>query len=214
MSILDELKKQGLSAHAYLVRAPRTAFAELNAAIQGGELGSVETADCYSREYEALSVDDARDISTFAYYKPVGERKYIIVAAGSINTEAQNALLKIVEEGSGSSRFFFILEQGVSVLSTLESRCVTIKTQGEENGNKAAKEFLKMDYKERLALAEKFTKDHDREGARALVRSLLSVANSQKFKSETLRDLLQADQYLKLSGSSPKSVISHLALIV
>lgn len=214
MGIIDQLKKQELSAHAYLVRAPLATFSELTSAIHAGELGAVETADCYTREYETLSVDDAREISAFAYYKPVGSKKYIVIGAGSINTEAQNALLKIVEEGSGASTFVFVLEQGVMVLPTLESRCVTIRVDGEENISKVGKDFLKMDYKERLAVAEKFTKDHDREGARALVRSLLSIADTQKFKPEVLRDLLSADQFLKLSGSSPKGVIGHLALIL
>lgn len=214
MGIIDELKKQGLSAHAYLVRAPRTAFSELQSALYSGAFGAVEMADCYAREYEALSVDEAREIATFAYYKPVGERKYIVISAGSINTGAQNALLKIVEEGSGSSTFFFILEHGATVLPTLESRCVVVKSGGEGREHTEAEEFLKMDYQDRLKAAEKYTKDHDREGARQLVRSLLSVADSKKFEAPKLRDLLQADQYLKLSGSSPKSVISHLALIL
>jgi len=215
MGIVDELKQQALSAHAYLVRAPRaTSTAELKTAIQGGELGTVVSADCFFREYEALSVDDARDIASFAYFKPVGERKFIVISAGSMTSGAQNALLKIVEEGNGSSVFFFILEQGVSVLPTLESRCVSIKERTEGGEGEAGKEFLAMSYKDRLALAEKFAKDHDRESARTLVRSLLALTDTKKFKAQALRDLLDANRFLELSGSSPKAVIGHLALVL
>lgn len=201
------------SAHAYLVRVGRQQIPQLVEMFTEKGIQLQGNPDCLYREYEAMTVDDARDIATFAYYKPVGEKKYIVIAAGSINTEAQNALLKIVEEGSGNSTFFFVLEQGVTVLPTLESRCVVIKGN-EETETEVADEFLKMNYADRLKVAEKFTKDHDREGARQLVRSLLSIADSQKFEASVLRDLLQADQYLKLSGSSPKSVISHLALVL
>ena len=198
------------SAHAYLVRSDDGAPRLIETLAERG-IQTLGNPDCYVREYGSLSVDDARDIASFAYFKPVGERKYIIISAKSVTPEAQNALLKIVEEGSGSSVFFFVLERGVPVLPTLESRCVTIRTD-EKQKTKEGEDFLTLSYKDRLALAEKFAKDHDRDSARSLVRSLLAVADARKLNAEQLRDLLDADRYLQLSGSSPKAIIGHLAL--
>lgn len=103
---MDLIQQLGsLSAHAYLVRAPRKeAVDALKGAIQQGTFGKVESADCFVREYETLTIDEVRDeITPFAYFKPVGERKFVVIGAGSILAPAQNALLKIVEEGSGKS---------------------------------------------------------------------------------------------------------------
>lgn len=200
------------SAHAYLVRGSG-GVVQVNELLNAQDISTVGNPDCYTREFEAFSVDDARDIASFAYFKPVGDRKFIVVGARSMTVEAQNALLKIVEEGSGSSIFFFVLEPGVPVLPTLESRCVVVKEQGVKNGEQG-EEFLALSYKDRLALAEKFAKNHDRDGARSLVRSLLELSEKKKFSASVLRDLLDADRYLKLSGSSPKGVVGHLALVM
>ena len=100
------------------------------------------------------------------------------------------------------------------ILSTLLSRCVVLRSELRTKNSELAQDFLALSYKDRLLVAEKFAKNHDREGARALVRSLLAVAHEQKFDAPLLRDLLDADRYLALSGSSPKSVIGHLALVL
>jgi DNA polymerase III delta prime subunit len=155
-----------------------------------------------------------RGITDFASFAPLGDRKYILMQVQSATAEAQTALLKSMEEGTGRSIFFFIIPAGTFVLPTLASRCVILKLTADSPQPTAGKEFLELSYKERLAMAEKFGKDHDREGARLLVRSLLSVADQKKFDAKKLRDLLDADRYLSSSGSSPKSVIGHLALVL
>lgn len=204
------------SAHAYLIRS-ESGIADFLTSLEERGIKTAGNPDCFLREFESFSVEDARAVSSFAYFKPVGERKYIVISAQSMTVEAQNALLKIVEEGSGSSVFFFVLPGGVPVVPTLESRCITIKTIDNKQKTKDGEEFLKMSYKGRLEVAEKFAKDHDREGARQLVRSLLAAAgnpqaNVPRISVEKLRDLLDADRYLQLSGSSPKIIIGHLAL--
>lgn len=204
-----------LTAHAYL--------------IHGGDLGTVTdllkdegitvrgNPDCYAVSYESLGVDEVRAITDFASLAPLGPRKYIIIATKSATPEAQTALLKSVEEGTGRSVFFFAVPTGVFVLPTLVSRCVVLKLAPRSLHLEPALEFLALSYKDRLALAEKFGKEHDREGARALVRSLLALASEKKksdffFSKEKLGDLLDADRYLASTGSSSKGVIGHLAL--
>lgn len=198
-------------AHAYLVRGEGSAWVTKKLREEGVRAGN---PDVMIREYDTLAIDDVRAITVFAHLKPVGERKYIVIAAQSMTTEAQNGLLKIVEEGSGKSVFFFIVPLGVPVVPTLESRCVAVRAHNEGPTNNDGEDFLNMKLRERLALAEKFAKEHDREGARALVRSLLALSRKKTFSPRVLRDLIEADQYLALSGASPKSIIGHLALVV
>jgi hypothetical protein len=201
-----------LDSHAYLVRGGglKTVIDLLKkegVTVQGNP-------DCYAVSYESLGVDEVRAITNYASLAPLGARKYIIIAVKSATPEAQTALLKVVEEGTGRSVFFFIVEPGAFVLPTLASRCVVLKVEAGKHEGQRAEEFLKLSYKDRLAVAEKFGKDHDREGARSLVRSLLEKVGRSDLRTDarTLRDLLDADRYLSSSGSSPKSVIGHLAL--
>lgn len=217
---LDHIQKTKDLAHAYLVRGDaHTIQIRLIEVLEGRGIATKGDPDFYAATFESLAVDDVRAIADYASLAPLSGRKYIVLAAGSATPEAQTALLKIVEEGTGRSVFFIIVPAGAAVLPTLESRCVVLKIQDESNNTKEGKEFLGLSYADRLAVAEKFAKNHDREGARALVRSLLALAaeprgDISRFEvlPQVLRDLLDADRYLALSGSSPKSVIGHLAL--
>jgi len=216
MDILQHIRDSKNLSHAYILRTTNTSFpTELKSYIAEHLLKQQGSPDIYSVQYETLSVDEARALTQYASLRPLSGKKYILIAAQQITPEAQNALLKVVEEGSGHSTFFFVVGSGVAILPTLMSRCVVLKDDTiESDGEQLGKEFLQLTYKERLARAEKFGKDSDREGARALVRSLLALSDKKKFDKKKLRDLLEADQYLKLSGSSPKGVIGHLSLIL
>ncbi|MFQ5540881.1 MAG: hypothetical protein ACE5F4_01400 [Candidatus Paceibacteria bacterium] len=212
MDVVEQLEKTKKCAHTHLLRTDR---ADTARRLRDMLLKEASTADIYITSCGALGVDDARAITDFASLKPVGNRKYVIVEAGSMTPQAQNALLKAVEEGVGHSTFFFIVRPGVPVLPTLVSRCTVLKEREQRMESREQGEvFLKMPYAERLKAAEKLAKDSDREGARELVRALLALAASKKFDAAKLRDLLDADQYLALSGSSPKSIIGHLALVL
>ena len=56
-----------------------------------------------------------------------GSHIAIIEQADRMNTEAQNALLKILEEPPGATMFFLIAEQPDRLLTTIRSRCQTVR---------------------------------------------------------------------------------------
>jgi hypothetical protein len=170
--------------------------------------------DYMALSFDTATVDDVRALASFASLRPVGAKKYALIEARQMTTEAQNALLKIVEEGTGNTTFIFVVPRGFFILPTLMSRCVIMRAHAEEHHEEVGRAFLRMGYSERLALAEKFSKNHDRDGARILVRSLLAVSRDNAASPRILRDLLDADRFLQLSGSSPKSVVGHLALVL
>lgn len=197
---------------AYLVRAGEESLKTL-APLLYERAGGSGSPDVLILDHASVGVEEVRQINLFASLRPIGGQKYIVVRTSSMTSEAQHALLKTVEEGSGSSVFFFILPPGAPVLPTLLSRCTTLKLHEKDSGERTAgEEFLALGYAERLKVVEKMGKDSDRESARQLVRSLLSAADKGRFRADSLRDLLRAEQDLALSGSSIKSVIGHLAL--
>lgn len=78
--------------------------------------------DLYVREYAHFGVDEARELRERASLKPVGERRVFVVAAPDINREAQNALLKTLEEPSANALFVFVVPAPEALLPTFRSR--------------------------------------------------------------------------------------------
>lgn len=178
-----------------------------------GKRSSTNFADVLHRSFEQCGVEDARALVAFGLFKPIGTHKHIVLSARFITPEAQHALLKAVEEGVGKTIFYIVVPHGTTLLPTLVSRCVVVKQSTKDDSDvEQARAFLKSSYAERLALAETFGKESDRDGARALVASLLRLHTQQPFSKALLRDVLDAERFLALSGSSPKHIVSHLAL--
>lgn len=213
MDALSHIKNSPTVAHAYVIRGKEAeTFVQLKAYVQE-QAGGAGSPDALCFSYDSFGVDEARQFSSVASLKPLGQRKYIVLRCAAITVEAQNALLKIVEEGAGHSVFFFVVGHGTALLSTLQSRCVVLKQYDEESATgDEGKKFLAMPYGERMAYVEKLSKDGERDLARSLVSGLLAGAANTPVNPRALRDLLEADQFLALSGSSIKSVLGHLAL--
>ena len=141
-----ETARRGLS-HAYILSGPagsgkRTLAGLLAAALvcdrRGGALPCLSCAGCRKAEGgihpDIVRVgDDGKDISVAqvralradAYIRPnEAERKvYILENAQTMNASAQNAMLKLLEEGPDYAAFLLLAENGSGVLETVRSRC-------------------------------------------------------------------------------------------
>jgi hypothetical protein len=178
----------------------------------------VANPDVYEFSGSEFNVDDARAVSSFASLKPYGDAKYFLLAMNRATAEAQNALLKVIEEAPGSSIFFFIVESAGHLLPTIRSRCIQVlgeRVESEENAEEAQK-FLRDSFESRLSAVEKMTsyisKTQDRAPSRTFVRLLLKSAKDKKYPAPNLRDILDADRFMRMQGSSAKAVLSHLAV--
>jgi hypothetical protein len=99
-----------------------------------------------------IKVDDIRTVRRDALLRPFdGEVKvYIIAHAHRMNQNAQNALLKILEEPPRHARFILLAKSADMLLPTIRSRCAiqrTVsgeqRTGNDEGGDLRAKEFVK-----------------------------------------------------------------------
>lgn len=216
---LSELSGVESLHHAYLVTGNAEASrAEVAAMLQKRGVKTAGNPDILSVSFSELLIDDTRDlILSFASLKPLGERKYVIVSFSRANENAQNALLKAVEESLGHTVFFFCVEAEGHVLPTLKSRCVIVRgSVAVTEDTEEAEAFLKAGYEERLKIAERMasaaSKTQDRAPARNLAASLISVLKTRKAAAPALRDALDAHRYLRMAGGSVKAVFSHLAV--
>lgn len=72
-----------------------------------------------------IQVDQMRSLRADAYVRPnEAQRKvYVIDPASALNDSAQNALLKVLEEGPAYAAFLLIAEAAGQLLPTVRSRC-------------------------------------------------------------------------------------------
>ena len=91
-----------------------------------------ETHDTIVQRYTEFRINDARSLVALAMSTPVHcSQQCFVVIADSIAIEAQNALLKLLEEPPAVSSFVFVLPQN-TLLSTLRSRFMIMNGRKKE----------------------------------------------------------------------------------
>lgn len=86
-----------------------------------------------------VSVTQAREVRSDAYVKPNEGRSRVFwfPQADALTEEAQNALLKVIEEPPAATLFLFGTPNAGALLETIRSRCVTLSLTaeiGQESG--------------------------------------------------------------------------------
>lgn len=78
------------------------------------------------RDKKDIVVDTIRALRSDVFIRPNQARRkvYVIAPAETMNPNAQNALLKVLEDGPDYASFLLIAENPMSLLETIRSRCV------------------------------------------------------------------------------------------
>ena len=173
----------------------------------------------FAAEYRMpqLGIDDVRTLIGAAYRRPRGDDtiQTLLVATEFITEEAQQALLKIIEEPPLSTRFVFVLPRGYNLLPTLESR---FDRQAEEvtvaHDISAFREFKNASYDKRLAAIELSTKNKDAAWQQDIKNGLAAhlLAHKAEVPLPALKDLEYVVRLLLTRGASNKFLLEHLAL--
>lgn len=130
-----------------------------------------------------IVADQARQLRSDAYIRPnEGERKvYLIDPAESMNPVAQNALLKVLEDGPAYTAFLLLTAQPGQLLETIRSRCETLTLPPEEE--RVDPELVRRGEElARLLLS----------GSEWEVAQGLTALETEKWKSAQVLDLLAA----------------------
>ena len=77
-----------------------------------------------SPESKEIKVDAARQLRQDAYIRPNEGRCKVYILDLPMNSNAQNALLKLLEDGPAYTAFLILTDQPASLLETVRSRCV------------------------------------------------------------------------------------------
>lgn len=123
--------------------------------------------DFFESHYETFTIDDSRALKEIHGIRPVHEsgKKIFIVSMNGITVEAQNALLKFLEEPAQYAYFFLILPSAHILLPTVKSRMVRIETDHEEKSDSTieGEKFLKMSKAKRLEVIKDLIDDISKE---------------------------------------------------
>jgi DNA polymerase III delta prime subunit len=169
-------------------------------------------------ESQSLGIDDARNLERWAIGKPLsGETKASLIIAKSITHEAQNALLKVLEEPPLGTYIFINLESLGGLLPTFISRVRILnllkkKVPDDEKSQNDAHKFFHSKIKEKLSLIRSLSKDENKTRMKELIKNLEEIA--YKNGSENMKNILTAKIFASARGSSPKMLLEWLSCVL
>lgn len=168
---------------------------------------------------DLFGIDDSRNLIKKAYIQPVGEnsKKLIVVKVGNFTIEAQQALLKILEEPPISTVFLFIVPRANILIPTLKSRFLEYKiAENRVDKNQNFSEFVDLPYKDRLLLVAKKLDKDDQVWLKDIKSGVADWLTSSLLllKSEKILTLQMSVMNLGMRGASNKMLLEEIALTI
>ena len=186
--------------------------------------------DLFSRSYRRFGVDEAQELRARARSKPVaGAHRVFLLFVPAITTEAQNALLKTLEEPVAGALFFLIVPSPEMLLTTIRSRVQHLSLGSEGAGQVQTlvntDDFLAASPDKRLTMLKPLY-EHDDPPAGgegrdigaviAFLQSLETYFVKEKRSTsvtEGIRAIYRARKYATDKGSLLKALLEQVALL-
>jgi len=172
--------------------------------------------DLFILEDEKIGIAQIKQLIKHLSTKPFGKtaKSVVIFDGNNISPDAQNALLKILEEPPGDSVILIGVNSETKLLPTVISRCLVLKYESgimnhgkEFDLNKILEAMIKerFDIIEKLSDKEKFLND--------LTQSYREKVLKGEGNGKFLEELLQA-QIWKESNVNIRTILEYLMLII
>lgn len=203
--------------HAYLLIGDRTATEEhLHALLLRLGIPVQANPDYYAHESESFSVADARMIGAKALNKAFGTRKIFVLKSERYTPEAQNALLKTLEEPPADTHFFILGREESHFLPTVLSRVETVRVGDAKVSplHKEVTKFLEAAPSKRIDFAKKFADKYERSMLTPFLDALLLELKDRGVGRDVLKKVLAAREFSSDPAVMMRLVIEHLAFAV
>ncbi|MEN9413276.1 MAG: hypothetical protein RLZZ342_363 [Candidatus Parcubacteria bacterium] len=203
-----------MHTHAYLAAGNSESIGAARTFLDN--LGA-DTRDTFSATYSDMGIEEARDIRERAALRGTGNGRVFFVAAASITTEAQNALLKTFED-PGSATFVLIVPAPDTLLPTVRSRMqrISLPLVATHSPIDAAR-FLAASPASRIELLKVLTaaEEKDTAGTIAFLAALESefAARGAITAREGIEAVYRARRYLLDKGALRKALLEQIALL-
>lgn len=221
MNDFDSISLDNLH-HAYLIVGDVDISREkIGEALSKMKIEISGNPDIQSLKYDTLTIDIARDLSLSVAQKDFGgDKKIFIVEADIITEEAQNSLLKVLEEPTPGTHFFIMMPQDI-LLPTLRSRLQIILLSNPEIKTSKKESILNKSIADRLEIVKEITdgitdEEKTKQDAITLLNQVESELYSRGVEKEAvnLRVCQDTRNALYDRGTPVKMVLENLMLSI
>lgn len=194
-----------LSHHAYCLVGGDAVCGELVALLDSKHGIAVEgNADFFMKRYETFSIGDARELKLAHEMRPVANngKKVFVIRFDSMTNDAQNALLKLLEEPAEYAHFFLIVPSAHLLLPTVKSRLSFIEVNSGTGRGVSASDLGSSDIggSELAAEAQKFIEAKPAKRLEIIKKLLDDIVKEKKTKQDAI-NFLEAIQAYVYRGS-------------
>lgn len=183
--------------------------------------------DYWQKDIETFGVEDSRELKSVHFRKPFKEdgEKVFVIRTKFMTREAQNALLKILEDPQPNSFFFFILPSKNDLMSTLLSRFFILEKLDATNHNNPIKLdfeipfFLKLSPAARIKTLAKIISSKNKNLALEFLNKLeerlkdqINWSSITEEEREIFELIVQSRSYLKIPSASIKMILENISL--
>lgn len=184
----------------------------------------------FYQKYDTFLVDDARELIERQNRKhKSNESAVFAIECGSINIQAQNALLKIFEDSKSDNYFFLLISQVNVLLPTLLSRAVVYKNNSRQDIESVSDfpnldELRKMTLKKRMDLVTKWMTEYKKEKIQKtdlndFLHSIILELNQEILEGKTenakkLKQISDISEFFNNNGAHIKSILEFAMLTI
>ena len=240
--MLKHLNKNNLH-HAYLIEGQhKEIMPEILKFLESLGISTNANPDFMHISLDSFKIEDARNLKSYSAEKGFSRetgKKIFVVSANSFLVEAQNSLLKMFEEPIENTHFFLIVPDTNSLLKTLVSRFYLIKSKDINTETKEAEKFIQMPLQRRIDFIKELLAepedadlavgtpsgaptaklDSARSKALSFLNELefslyLKLVSKTVFDKGCLEHIFKVREFLRMPGSSPKTLMESVALVV
>ena len=238
--MIDLKKLLPLSAplhHAYLVTGePLVLISEIKKYLNerfGSDYAASGNPDFWETILPTWGIEESRTLKEASARRPVSfPAKVFVISANTVTLEAQNSLLKTLEEPVPNTHFFIVAKQAGLFLPTVISRCqvidfpraalLTVGRAALGDLSDRVSKFLRADIAERLKMVKNILKEQENDqGAGVNFLNELASAYWQKVRTDMTADkqrgaeiLTESAQLASQRGGSLRLLLEHVAGVV
>lgn len=184
------------------------------------------STDLYWSRNRLLGVEEAREIRSRATRRASdGVGKFFVLAPENITTEAQNALLKTLEEPNPTTYFLIIIPEEKNLLPTLLSRLDRVSSGAKRLISVDPVRFLTASPQSRIREVTRLRDDAERLGSRVVIGAWLAeleiffVSKLKNYPGEkdwqwAIVEIGRVRHSFGRPGSSDRLLLEHLALVL
>ncbi|MBP9669453.1 MAG: hypothetical protein KBE09_04150, partial [Candidatus Pacebacteria bacterium] len=210
--------------HAYLFTGSTDAHQQALDFLSARGISVSGSADVVYRAYDRLGIDDVLQIVQRSITRPVDlPRRVVVLNFADATTEAQNALLKLLEEPPAPSVFFIVTPSPHTLLPTLRSRLSEVVDASGSGLPREVREFVGASVQARLEIIKELLATKDDDDVRTLmaittllhgVEQAIAPGLAQAPMRDGLRSLYAAKRALTTPGAALKPLLEQLAILL